>query len=368
MRDRFATLAVLLTLVAPAAAGAEAAADPTRPEAVRQWLESALAAPCGPPSISVAVSVDGEIVIAEAVGFADLSAKEPATPQTAYRAYSISKGITAVAVMQLLEGDRIDLADEIRRYVPQFPEKRWPVRLVHLLSHTSGIRHYKPNAGEISSTTEYPTLAESVAVFAADPLAFEPGTDTLYTSFGFNLLTGVVESVAGVGFEEYLRQRVFAPAGMDRSGLAVAGRDDPAVASPYWRPRQEGEPDWPIDELPNVSGRYGSSGVVATPSDLVRLFDAIQAGRLLQPSTVELMFSAPYPSLDAEQAHGWNLEHKDGVTAVYRGGAGTGYTGGLVHYPEQRLTVALLANQNQFKERWQLLDELAAAFLAQQGR
>ena len=353
-----------LVLAVPASRALEAAPDLTRPEAVRGWLQSALAAPQGPPSISVAVSLGGEIVLAEAAGFADLAGDKPATPDTTYRVYSISKGITAVAVMQLLEKGRVDLADDVRRYVPRFPEKRWPVRLVHLLSHTSGIRHYKPDAGEISSTTEYPSLGDSLAVFAADPLAFEPGTDTLYTSFGFNLLTGVVESAAAVSFEEYLEARVFAPAGMESSGLAVAGREMPGLASPYWRPRQEGQPNWPIDELPNVSGRYGSSGLIATPSDLVRLFDALGAGRLLEPETVALMLSAPFPDLDPEQAHGWNLERKDGVTAVYRGGAGTGYTGGLVHYPEHGLTVALLANQNQFEERWRLLDELAAAFLA----
>ena len=364
MKRCLGVLALLLAVVPPAARAQEVATDLTRPETVRRWLESALAAPFGPPSISVAVSVGGEIVLAEAVGFADLANKRTATPSTAYRTYSISKGITTVAVMQLLERGRIDLADDVRRYVPGFPDKRWPVHLVHLLSHTSGIRHYKPNAGEISSTTEYPTLGESLAVFADDPLAFEPGTDTLYTSFGFNLLTGVVETVAGMSFEDYLQEKVFAPAGMTGARLAVAGREERDLASPYWRPRQESQPNWPIDELPNVSGRYGSSGVIATPGDLVRLFDALQAGKLLEQKTVQQMLSAPYPDVDPEQAHGWNLERKDGVTAVYRGGAGTGYTGGLVHYPERGLTVALLANQNQFKDRWQLLDELAAAFLA----
>ena len=89
---------LLLSLLLCRAVMAAETADLTEPAAVRDWLASALAEPLAPPSISVAVSVGGDLVLAEAAGFADLDEKRPATPETTYRSYSISKGVTTVEI------------------------------------------------------------------------------------------------------------------------------------------------------------------------------------------------------------------------------------------------------------------------------
>ncbi|MEM7052293.1 MAG: serine hydrolase domain-containing protein [Acidobacteriota bacterium] len=324
------------------------------PEHTRAYLEAFVEAPGGPPSISLAVAVGGEIVVAEAVGWADIAAQVAATPETAYRTYSVSKGITAVAVMQAVEADLLDLDADIRQFVPAFPEKPWPVRLRHLLTHTSGIRHYKKNAGEISSTVEYPSLAASLVVFGDDPLEFEPGTAYRYTSFGFNLLTGALEAVHGAGFDEILQRDVFGPAAMSRSSLALVGRSGDGLAKAYWPPRAGSHRE--IDELPNVSGKYGSSGVVATPSDLVRLFLALEEGRLLRPANRERMLTVADPTVAASQALGWNLVEEKGRRVVYRSGAGTGYTGLVEYFPDLGIAGAVLINQNQYPGRVEILE------------
>lgn len=330
-----------------------------RHDAIKNLLSEKLNQPFGPPSISVAIGVGGEIAVAESVGFANLATKERSTTKTPYRTYSVSKAITAIAVMQLIEQGKVKLDDDIRKYIPSFPKKEWPITIEHLLTHTSGIRHYKKNAGEISSTVEYPTLKESIIVFKDDPLLFKPGSDHRYTTFGFNLLTGVIESVSGSSYEQYLQHHIFQPAGMLHSSLAVAGRDVAGQALPYWRPRKESEPNWPIrDPLPNVSGRYGSSGVVSTPSDLVRLMIALRQHKLLKPKTVQQMYSIPFPKIQSTQAYGWNVETHNDRRIVWASGASTGYSGLLIDYPAQRITGAVLVNQNQFKDRWALMDEL----------
>lgn len=134
------------------------------------------------PSISVAVGVDGKIVVAEAVGFADVDQEIRASTATQYRTYSITKAITAVAIMKLWERGQISLDDDVRDYVPAFPHS---VPVINLLTHTSGIRHYKENAGEISSTREYASLSDAIGIFKDDPLEFEPGMGYRYSSFGF---------------------------------------------------------------------------------------------------------------------------------------------------------------------------------------
>jgi CubicO group peptidase (beta-lactamase class C family) len=330
------------------------------PEQIGSYLRDYVEAPGGPPSISIAVGVDGEVVLAEAVGVADLDSGTPATPETPYRTYSISKGITAVAVQQLLERGELSLDDDIREWVPAFPEKEWPVRLSHLLTHTSGIRHYKKNAGEISSTVEYRTLSDSLVVFKDDPLEFEPGTGYRYTSFGFNLLTGAIEGATGKGFGEVLAESVFAPAGMSHSALDVAGSPVPGMAGLYGlrmgRHREFEEPS-------NLSGKYGSSGVVSTPTDLVRLFLALDRGDLLSPEGVKQLITEPDPEVAPSQALGWNVVVQDGRRIVYRTGGGSGATGVVEYFPDHGVVGAVLMNMGPYKGRTQILERVLAYYL-----
>lgn len=332
------------------------------PDSIGSYLQAYLDAPGGPPSISIAVAVDGEIVLAEARGLSDVAGEVAATPETTYRAYSMAKGLTAVGVMQLVEDGKLSLDDEIRAHVPAYPAKPWPIALRHLLTHTSGIRHYKKNAGEISSTIEYPTLADAVGIFGDDPLEFEPGTSYRYTSFGFNLLTGAIESASGKGFGDYLEREIFEPAGMRHSSLAVAGESE-ATATAYWSPRGRRRPA--VDELPNVSGRYGSSGLVTTPSDLVRLFVALGSGELLATETTRRMFDVPFPKVAEDQGLGWNVTTENGRRVIYRTGAGTGYTGIVEYFPDHGVAGAVLINQNQYKGRVPILERVLEHYLRQ---
>jgi len=334
------------------------------PGSVGAFLQSYLDAKGGPPSISVAVARDGVVVLAAARGWADEAAGRKATPETVYRTYSISKAVTAVAVTRLIESGAIALDDDIRDFVPAFPAHEPPIRLLHLLTHTSGIRHYREDAGEISSQVEYPTLEASLGVFANDPLEFPPGTGYRYSSYGFNLLTGAVEHATNRTFGDALAELVFTPAGMTASSLATAAGGPPELALatepsilPWVRHKA-------VRELPNLSGRYGASGVLSTPTDLVRMCAALLDGRLLRPESLELMLTPPLPDVAPEQALGWNVTTDDeGRTVAYRSGAGIGYAGLLELYPDRRLAAAVLVNQAEFPARVDLLAKLLAYYL-----
>ncbi|HUE95624.1 MAG TPA: serine hydrolase domain-containing protein [Longimicrobiaceae bacterium] len=157
----------------------------------------------GAPGVSVAVALDGRIVFARGAGWADLVDSVPAEPETVYRIASTSKVITATAVLQLVERGLVGLDDDIRRYVPGFPPKPWPVTVRQVLTHVAGIRHYE--RGETSRKMEhYATVEEALALFAADSLLFQPGTRYGYTTYGYTLLQGVIEAAAETTFR---RQR-----------------------------------------------------------------------------------------------------------------------------------------------------------------
>ena len=156
---------------------------------------------------------------------ADVENNVPAGAGTVYRLASISKPITATAVMQLVERGRVDLDAPVWKYVPAFPVKPWPVTVRQLLCHQSGVRHYRGD--EISSTRHYVDLTEPLKIFKDDPLLFEPGTRTSYTTYGYNLLGAVVEAASGMKFADYLEANIFRPAGCDRAARGRPFRDHP---------------------------------------------------------------------------------------------------------------------------------------------
>jgi len=146
----------------------------------------------GSPGVSVAVADRGRIVFGSGVGYADLESLSPATSQTVYDIGSISKVHTAVAIMQLVEQGKVRLDDDIRKYVPSFPDKGSPITIRNLMTHTSGIRHYKDTDFQGTPADEnvrrYASIEDAIAIFKDDPLLFPPGKYYSYTSYGVNLL------------------------------------------------------------------------------------------------------------------------------------------------------------------------------------
>ncbi|MDX1643483.1 MAG: serine hydrolase domain-containing protein, partial [Thermoanaerobaculia bacterium] len=313
----------------------------------------------GTPAISTAVIRNGELVFSEAIGYADLEHLAPATTATVYNIGSVSKAITAVAVMQLVERGAVDLDDPIQKYVPAFPEKRWPVTVRHLLTHTSGVRHYGesdfPDESDFDMNWKpYASLAEAITIFAADPLLFEPGTFYRYTSYGANLLQGVVETGSGMGFEEYLRRRVWQPAGMLQTALDVTGRIVPHRARGYLVDGSDIR-HHPWEEL---SYKWAGGGMISTAEDLVRLGAALLDGRLMRPETVELMFTPqlgndvlyyrgddPPEPLRWQQALIWRIRQDEaGRDYVNHCGSVEGFNACLILYVEERLVAATADN------------------------
>jgi CubicO group peptidase (beta-lactamase class C family) len=138
------------------------------------------------PGFSVAVMKD-DFVWSRGFGFADLENHVPATAESSYRLASVTKPMTAVAVLKLAEEGRIDLDAEVQKYVPSFPRKQWPVTVRQLLAHLGGISHYRDLAAE-SHFREPKNTAESLAVFRDFDLVAEPGTRFSYSSYGYVLL------------------------------------------------------------------------------------------------------------------------------------------------------------------------------------
>jgi CubicO group peptidase (beta-lactamase class C family) len=294
------------------------------------------------PGLSVAVAQDLRLAWSGGFGMADLENSVPARSSTVYRLGSISKPITAVAVMQLAERDRLDLDAPIQKYVPSFPEKPWPITARLLLAHLSGIRHYRDPA-EITSTQHYIDLLEPLKIFAADPLLFEPGTKYLYSTYGYVLLGAAVEGASGMKFLDYLRQNIFVPAGMERI------RDD--SVHDIIPQRARGYRKMPWGEIQNcalvdTSNKIPGGGLVSTAEDLVKFAITLNKGALLKRASVEQMFTLQNTKdgKPAPYGLGWRIQELAGKKWVGHEGSQPGTSTFLLMLPADGFVVAILAN------------------------
>src|SRR5690606_12122243 len=143
-------------------------------------------------------------------------------------------------------------------------EKDYPVTLRHLLTNTSGIRHYR--GAETMNKRHYATLAEGLSIFSADPLAFEPGTRFLYSSYGFNLAGAAIEGAAGLSYLDYIQSRICAPLNMTQSGPDDATADIPDRATFYQGNLENKRVAPAVDD----SYKWPSGGLLMTAADLAR--------------------------------------------------------------------------------------------------
>jgi serine beta-lactamase-like protein LACTB len=296
------------------------------------------------PAATVAVASSAGLDWTNGYGMADLENLVPATAATEIRLGSISKPITATAVMQLVEQDKIQLDAPIERYVPSFPAKQWPVTIRELLGHLGGIRHYAGDA-ELDSTRHYPDVIEPLAIFKSDPLLSEPGTTYSYSSYGFNLLGAAVEKASGVKFVDYLRERVFKPAGMDH-----AGPDDVYAIIPH---RARGYRLSVSKQLENcgladTSNKIPGGGMIATAEDLVRFALSLNAAKLVKPKTRDLMFTEQQPrgGKTGHYGMGWNVSEFEGRSLIAHGGGLQGASTYLMLFPAEKLAVAVMLNRD----------------------
>lgn len=261
------------------------------------------------PGVSVAVGVGGDIVWAEGFGWADLEERVPVRPDTPFRIGTASTVLTSAAVGLLLEEGRLQLEDAVQVYVPGFPEKPWPVRLRQLMGHVAGVRN---DAGDEEPVTARCTRAvDALHRFADRPLLFEPGSRYHYSSYGWFLVSAAVETSAAEPFASFMLKRVFEPLGMHDTRVDSAGEVLPGRAT-YYFPRFAADPRYgpqPPAEV-DYSCFAGASGILSTPSDLVRFGMALNSGTLLQPATVQVLQAPQRLASGQETGHGlgWDVE------------------------------------------------------------
>jgi len=303
------------------------------------------------PGLSVAVGVDGDVVWAEGFGWGDLAKRAPIAPNLKFRIGTASTALTSAAVGLLLEEGRLQLDEVIQTYVPDFPQKQWPVTLRHLMGHLAGVRNDGGDEGPLlSMRCERPV--DALAPFADRPLLFEPGTEYRFSSYGWILVSAAVEAAANEPFLSFMRKRIFEPLGMRDTMADSAAKPIPNRATPYF-PRFAADPRYGLHLMRPIdySCYAGSSVFLSTPSDLVRFGMAINKGGLLQPATVQLLQTSQRLASEQETGYGlgWDIETVAlaGRQTRWVGHEGTslgGTVASLMTFPEQGIVVSVTSN------------------------
>ena len=311
----------------------------------------------GYPAVSVAVALDGRIVFSHALGTADIAGSKAVSTQTVFAIGSVSKPLTAAVAMRLSDMGLLDLDADIRRYVATFPDKGVKITARQLMSHQAGLRHYKfaPNMtlSEFGSTTNYSSVNSSLAVFKDDPLLFRPDEGFSYSSYGFVLLSAVLEGAAGKPFLSVMQDQLFTPIGMTRSGPDVFAKPPPGRAQDYMQVFKDGY----VIQAPDVdsSGKWAGGGFSSTPEDLVRFGAALLEGNIVTRASRDVMFT-PRTTRDGKinpQQYGLGFridEVTDDVNpqrkaiVVHHGGVAVGTQSMLVLLPKAGVVVAICGN------------------------
>jgi CubicO group peptidase (beta-lactamase class C family) len=298
---------------------------------------------------AVLVAQNGQVLLAGGYGYANLEWDARNTRQTRFRIGSLTKPFTASLILQLREKKLLDVTDPICKHLQPCPEAWKPVTLHHLLSHTSGI----PNAPRRQEPPEEPgvlwTAEQIAAAFREQPLEFVPGEHARYNDWGYYLLGLVVEKVAGKPYEAVLREQILDPLGMRDTGY-----DRPSVilkrrASGY---RLEDGELLNADYI-DMSEPYAAGGMYSTVEDLFKWDQALYRDSVLPAPALTQMWtpvmnnfgygwlvSEPTPT-QASPAAWWAIP---GRLQVCHSGGINGFASEYLRFPNERVTVIVLAN------------------------
>jgi len=321
------------------------------------------------PGASVLVVRDGRVLVRKSYGFANVEESTRATPETNYRLASLTKQFTAAAV--LLTG--IPLDDPITKYLPEMPAYANAVTIRHLLTHTSGLLDYEDLIAP--GTKKQLHDADVLALLSTtDHTYFPPGTRYRYSNTGYAFLALIVERVSGMRFADFLREKIFKPAGMNNTvafeegistvsnrayGYSFAGNDPAALpaSSSTARPQNgidpvtpfgavvQGPPSeihWRRTDQSLTSAVLGDGGIYTSIDDLVHWIAWLERGRFDEA----IVPRTQTDDAGVQYGFGWRISEHRGMLLVSHTGETIGFRNAIVRFPRKHLAVVVLTNGN----------------------
>jgi len=292
---------------------------------------------------TVLIARGDKVVFSGAYGKASREYDVPNRMSTRFNLGSMNKRFTKVAIYQMAEKGLLSLDDTIGRHLPDYPNKEAAakVRISHLLEMTSGIGDFFGPKYAATPKDQIRTISDYLPLFASEPLLFAPGTDNRYSNGGYIVLGAVIEKVTGQSYYDYVRERIFKPAGMAHTESFEADVPVPDVAMGYTRrwddQEHSGEP-----RRTNIYTRpaRGSSagGGYSTAEDMFAFGRALLANKLLGPAYTQFLFTGALP------AKGAPLKPRTELPGYAIAGGAPGINSMMEWMPRGDVTIVVMSN------------------------
>jgi CubicO group peptidase (beta-lactamase class C family) len=292
------------------------------------------------PGISLAIVKNGAIVATRGYGEANVEHHVPVTAETIFQSGSVGKQFTAAAVMLLVEEGRLALTDSITKYLPDAPASWQPIRVHHLLTHTSGIPDYAVDTFDYRHDATEDQLTRMAYALT---LGFEPGAKWEYSNTGYLLLGAIIRAASGKFYGDLLAERVFRPLGMSNARVISEADIVPHRAAGY--ELVEGQlknQEWVAPSLNTTA----DGALYLSALDMIAWDKALRAGALLEPASwqqvytpVRLNSGETYP-----YGFGWSVSTRAGAPLYSHGGSWQGFRSYIARYLGADVTIILFAN------------------------
>lgn len=296
------------------------------------------------PGCAIGAGRDGQVLATRAYGMANLETGTPNTPETVFHAASLAKQVTAMATLLLVRDGKLSLDDDIRRWLPDLPEYGHTITVRHLLTHTSGLRDYiellifQRGRFEEDRITQADLLD---ILHRQKSLNFPPGTAFGYSNTGYALLALLVQRISGQPLRDFARERIFEPLRMTRTQF----REDATALVPG-RAMGYAERDgaWRLSE-PNYDVA-GPTNLLTTVGDLLRWLDNYAQPRVGDSAIVHQMATRAVLANGDSTDYGFGLGQTRfwGPLVLEHEGSDPGFRAWSGHFPDQRLSLAVLCN------------------------
>ncbi|MEO1643059.1 MAG: serine hydrolase domain-containing protein [Pseudomonadota bacterium] len=297
------------------------------------------------PGYGIAILSGEDIVFAKGYGYADVANQKPLTADTAFNLASLSKQFTAASTALLIKDGDLNLDDPLQQHFPETPEFAKTVTIGHLIYMTSGLPEYysRPSPKGGWASEDRFTVQDAIeAVFAAEALDFEPGSQWNYSNINYQLLAETTASVSGLAFNDFMQERIFKPLSMENSWI-----DAPIDTS---RPERSLAYNWSDEvsdwvESPRLSPHYGGSGMYSSLNDLAIWISALFYSEPFgQEFREQMLATRKYDHDKVNDAFGLVYGSYRGFQTIWYEGGDYGVSTYIAHVPNADITVICLAN------------------------
>lgn len=284
------------------------------------------------------VARDGKVLLSKGYGFANLEWGVANSPATKFRLGSITKQFTATCILLLEERGKLKVDDPVKKYMNDAPAAWDKVTIFNLLTHTSGIPSFTGFPDYASTEAIATTPEKLVARFRDKPLEFQPGEKWNYSNSGYVLLGYLIEKISQQSYSEFVQENIFTPLGMKDSGYDSNSAIILHRASGY-SPSAKGTIHAGYIDM---SIPFSAGSLYSTTEDLLRWEQGLMGGKLLSAAALAKM-TTPFKN---DYAFGLAVHAVNGHKVIEHGGGIEGFNTEIAYYPEDKLTVVVLANLN----------------------